>query len=58
MMLAIAASWDCAPGAADPLSPSPDDQSAATTIGDLDSQGYDVEINFVSGDRTRPLSQC
>ncbi len=44
--------------AAEPVWPSPGDQSAAATIEDLEAQGYNVQINWVSGDRNQPLSQC
>lgn len=33
-------------------------QSADAVIGDLEDQGYNVEINWVGGVSTRPLSEC
>ena len=44
--------------AADPVWPSAGDQSASATIEDLEAQGYNVQINWVSGNITQPLSQC
>lgn len=39
------------PGVADP-------GSAAAVIDELKGQGYDVQINWVSGISSRPLSEC
>ncbi len=33
-------------------------ESASATIDDLEAQGYDVQINWVSGVSSRPLSSC
>lgn len=33
-------------------------QSAADTIGDLTAQGYNVQINWVSGVSNEPLARC
>lgn len=33
-------------------------QSAADTISDLTAQGYNVQINWVSGVSSEPLSRC
>ncbi|BBX67925.1 hypothetical protein [Mycolicibacterium psychrotolerans] len=41
------------PGAAEPGS-----GSAAAVIDDLEGQGYDVQINWVSGVSSRPLGEC
>jgi hypothetical protein len=43
---------------ADPVWPSAGDQSASATIEDLEAQGYNVQINWVNGNITQPLSQC
>ncbi len=44
--------------AANPGWPSAGDQSASATIEDLQAQGYNVQINWVNGRSTQPLSQC
>lgn len=49
-MLALACA---APGVADPGS-----GSAAAVIDELKSEGYDVQINWVSGVSSRSLSEC
>ena len=36
----------------------PGDQSASATIEDLEAQGYNVQINWVNGNISQPLSQC
>ena len=36
----------------------PSGQQASTTIDDLQAQGYNVQINWVNGFDTKPLSQC
>jgi hypothetical protein len=58
--LCAAASISMAPTAfADPPSiPEPGDESAAATIRDLDSLGYDVQLQFENGTPDVPLSQC
>ena len=35
-----------------------DDGSASSTIGELKAEGYTVQINWVNGFDTEPLSQC
>ena len=44
--------------AADPVWPVGGGEDAAATIDDLQSQGYDVAINWVSGYPTVPLFEC
>ena len=57
--LVLAVGTAAAPVAvAEPVWPSSGDQSAAATIEDLEGQGYNVQINWVGGDRNQPLSQC
>ncbi len=54
MLLAAVAAIGSAPvAAADPGS-----ESARAVIDDLTEQGYNVEINWVSGVSSVPLSQC
>lgn len=54
-----AALMECVPvAAADPVWPFAGAESAAATIEDLEAQGYNVQINWVNGHSTRPLSQC
>jgi hypothetical protein len=56
---AAAAALMAAPGvAAEPLMPAQDGASAADTIADLQDQGYDVQINWVRGVSSDPLSEC
>ena len=43
---------------ADPVWPVGGGEDAASTIDDLQSQGYDVAINWVSGYPTVPLFEC
>lgn len=43
---------------AEPVDPVPGSGSAATVIDDLTDQGYNVQINWVSGVSSRPLSEC
>lgn len=59
-LAAAAVSMALAPGAlADPPNiPEPGSESAAATIGDLDSAGYDVQIQYENGAPNVPLSQC
>jgi hypothetical protein len=48
-----------APGAvAAPTDPVAGSESARAVINDLKDQGYDVEINWVSGVSSVPLSEC
>lgn len=57
--LLAAASLACAPVVtADPVWPVAGAESAAATIDDLQAQGYDVQINWVSGVSSVPLSRC
>lgn len=51
--VAAAALASAAPGAAEPGS-----GSAAAVIDELQGQGYDVQINWVSGVSSRPLGEC
>jgi hypothetical protein len=44
--------------AADPVWPVGGAEPADATIEDLETQGYDVQINWVSGYPTVPLSEC
>jgi hypothetical protein len=44
--------------AADPVSPTAGSESARAVIDDLTGQGYNVEINWVSGVSSVPLAQC
>lgn len=47
------------PAVADPPNiPEPGSESAAATIGDLDSAGYDVQVQYENGAPNVPLSQC
>jgi hypothetical protein len=58
-LLASAATFACAPdAAAEPVWPVAGAESASATIDDLEAQGYDVQINWVSGIRSVPLDQC
>ena len=58
-LLAAAASFAGAPvGAAEPVWPVAGAESASATIDDLQEQGYDVQINWVSGVSSVPLSRC
>jgi hypothetical protein len=43
---------------AEPVWPFAGAESASATIDDLDAQGYDVQINWVSGVSSVPLSWC
>ncbi|MBJ7340355.1 hypothetical protein [Mycolicibacterium sp.] len=38
--------------------PSVSGGSASTVVDDLESQGYNVQINWVNGFDTKPLAQC
>lgn len=60
LMIGAGASIALAPlASADPPNiPEPGSESAAATIGDLDSAGYDVSINYENGTPNTPLSQC
>ena len=44
--------------AAEPVWPVAGAESASATIDDLEAQGYDVQINWVSGVSSMPLSSC
>ncbi len=44
--------------AAEPVWPVAGSESAGATIDDLQAQGYDVQINWVSGVSSVPLSRC
>jgi hypothetical protein len=44
--------------AAEPVWPVAGAESAAATIDDLEAQGYDVQINWVSGVSSVSLSRC
>ena len=49
----------CAPGAsADPFDGVSSAGSARAVIDDLTAQGYNVQINWVSGVSSRPLDEC
>ncbi len=57
--LAAAVAIVAAPNAAaNPVFPAPGSGSAETVIDELTAQGYNVEINWVSGVSSRPLSEC
>jgi hypothetical protein len=43
---------------AEPVWPVAGAESASATIDDLHAQGYDVQINWVSGVSSVPLSRC
>jgi hypothetical protein len=56
---AVAALIAAAPSvSADPVWPVAGAESAAATIADLEAQGYDVQINWVSGRSSVELSRC
>ena len=58
-LLAAAVSLATAPVAtAEPVWPVAGAESAGATIDDLEAQGYDVQINWVSGVSSVPLSWC
>jgi hypothetical protein len=58
-VLAVAASFACPPLApAEPVWPVAGAESASDTIDDLETQGYDVQINWVSGIPSVPLDRC
>lgn len=58
-VLALTASLLAAPGAAaDPVSQTGEGVSASDVIADLQSQGYDVQINWDRGVSSVPLSEC
>jgi hypothetical protein len=58
-LLGVAASLAIAPVAtAEPVWPVAGAESAGATIDDLEAQGYDVQINWVSGLSSVPLSWC
>jgi hypothetical protein len=43
---------------ADPVSPTAGTESASATVMDLESQGFDVVINWLQGHPNVPLSEC
>jgi len=43
---------------ADPVFPTAGTQSASATVMDLESQGFEVVINFLQGQPNVPLSEC
>jgi len=58
-LLAAAVPLAAAPAAtAEPVWPVAGAESASATIDDLEAQGYDVRINWVSGVSSMPLSLC
>jgi hypothetical protein len=58
-LLAVSVSLAAAPVAtAEPVWPVAGAESASATIDDLEAQGYDVRINWVSGVSSVPLSWC
>jgi hypothetical protein len=58
-LVAAAVSMAAAPAAAaEPVWPVAGAESAAATIADLEDQGYDVQINWVSGQSSVSLTQC
>jgi hypothetical protein len=58
-LLVAAASTALPPvAAAEPVDPVAGSESAQAVIDDLSAQGYNVEINWVSGVSSVPLSQC
>ena len=56
--LAIAAVGCPAIASAEPVWPVAGAQDASATIDDLEAQGYDVAINWVSGAPSVPLNRC
>lgn len=44
--------------AAEPFPPVTGGQSASAVIDDLEDQGYDVRINWLTGYDTKPLTEC
>jgi hypothetical protein len=58
-LLAASVALAAAPVAtAEPVWPVAGAESASATIDDLEAQGYDVQINWVSGVSSVPLSWC
>jgi hypothetical protein len=58
-LLTAAASFACPPVAvAEPVWPFAGAESASATIDDLEAQGYDVQVNWVSGTPSVPLDRC
>ncbi|AFM19570.1 hypothetical protein Mycch_4877 [Mycolicibacterium chubuense NBB4] len=55
-LLAVAATVALSPPCI--AEPAPPAGSAASVIDELKSQGYDVQINWVSGVSNRPLEEC
>jgi hypothetical protein len=59
LLLALTSCFAGVPtAAADPFPPVTGGQSASSTIDDLEGQGYDVRINWLTGFDTKPLTQC
>jgi hypothetical protein len=59
LLVAAGASIAIAPiAAADPVWPVGGGEPADATLQDLATQGYDVQVNWVSGYPTVPLSEC
>jgi hypothetical protein len=61
--LLAATAWSAAVGwvptaGADPFGPVSASQPADVVIHDLQAQGYNVQINWVTGFDTKPLSEC
>ena len=49
----------CAPiAAAEPALPTAGSESASATLNDLQSQGYNVTVNYLQGRPNVPLSEC
>ena len=59
-LVIVAAAWLAAApiAGADPVEPQAGNESARDVIDDLRGQGYNVEINWVSGVSSVPLSLC
>jgi hypothetical protein len=57
---AAAASIAAAPiaSADEPIFPTAGSESASATVMDLESQGFDVVVNFLQGHPNVPLSEC
>jgi hypothetical protein len=45
-------------GAADPALPTPGSEDASATISDLESRGYDVQVQYTNGLPDVDLNQC
>jgi hypothetical protein len=42
----------------EPVFPTAGSESATATVADLESQGFDVVVNFLQGNPNVPLSEC